>query len=93
MVDEAPHPDQPAYAFYTTLGCHLCEEAARVLQEILPVDGVTVQEIDIAHSEALMAQYGHCIPVLKRHADGHELHWPFTIGDVHTFLATRSGNH
>lgn len=93
MVDEAPHPGHPPYDFYTTLGCHLCEEAARVLHEILPVDGVTVREVDIAHDDALMAQYGHCIPVLRRHEDGRELHWPFAVGDVQAFLATRSGNH
>ncbi|MFV8833778.1 glutaredoxin family protein [Aquisalimonas sp.] len=83
MVDE--HQQQshrPPFVLYGTLGCHLCEDAARLLFDVLPVDGVTVEEIDIAHDEALMAQYGERIPVLRQRRDGRELDWPFSADDV-----------
>lgn len=79
---EESRSQQPPYQFYMTLGCHLCEEAARLLHPVLPVDGITVQEIDIARSDALVAEYGIRIPVLRRCDDGRELQWPFSVDDV-----------
>lgn len=83
MVDEQQDQNhRPPFVLYSTLGCHLCEEAARLLFDVLPVDGVTVEEVDIAHDETLMAQYGERIPVLRRRQDGRELDWPFSTEDV-----------
>ena len=83
MISQREARDQqPPYQFYMTLGCHLCEEAARLLQPLVPVDGITVEEIDIARSDALVAEYGNRIPVLRRSDDGRELDWPFTVDDV-----------
>jgi len=83
MVDDRKRQNQPpAFEFYSTLGCHLCEEAARLLHDVLPVDGITVVEVDIAYDEQLMAEYGQRIPVLRRRHDGLELQWPFTRDDV-----------
>lgn len=86
MVEQPGGGGQPPrYEFLVTLHCHLCEEAARVLSDVLPVDGITVLETDIAHSDSLVAQYGERIPVLRRLADGAELHWPFSQPDVRAF--------
>ena len=52
------------------------------MSDSLPVDGITVQEIDIAHDDGLMAEYGCRIPVLRRLGDGAELDWPFSTDDV-----------
>lgn len=91
MIEQAPHQGQsPRFLLYGTLGCHLCEEAARELIDVLPVDGITVLEVDIALDDGLMAQYAYTIPVLRRCSDGRELHWPFTAADVQALVASRS---
>ncbi len=93
MIEQRPHGHQPpSYVLYGTIGCHLCEEAARVLFDVLPVDGITVQEVDIALDDTLMAQYSEAIPVLRRCSDGRELHWPFTEHDVRALIASADNN-
>lgn len=62
---------------YGTDGCHLCEEAARIIGETITAESVTVDEIDIVHDEALLQRYGTRIPVLKRVGGMEELSWPF----------------
>lgn len=64
-------------AFYTTLGCHLCEEAEQLLRHIVAVKGVEVEAIDISDTEDLVALYGIRIPVLKNLETEQELEWPF----------------
>jgi hypothetical protein len=69
---------------YTTEGCHLCEHAEAILDELaLPFTAV-----DIADSDALMERYGVRIPVLAT-ASGRELGWPFDGSAVTAFLAIR----
>lgn len=66
---------------YGTACCHLCEEAAAVLQEA----GVEATAVDILQQDALMERYGVRIPVL---ANGHaELDWPFDAAAVRVFCA------
>lgn len=73
---------------YTTAGCHLCEQAAELVDEVLPADGSwTLQPQDIAESEPLVEAYGLRIPVLRRPDTGEELGWPFDERDVRGFLA------
>jgi len=72
--------DEPAdLLLFTTLGCHLCEEAERMLATVACSQSftLTVDAIDIADDEALVEKYGILIPVLKRARDGEELGWPF----------------
>lgn len=90
MIEQASDADQsPRFLLFGTVGCHLCEHAARELVDLLPVDGVTVREVDIALDDALMAQYSYSIPVLRRCSDGRELHWPFSADDVRALIASR----
>ncbi len=94
MIEQATHQDQsPRFLLFGTLGCHLCEEAARELVEVLPVDGVTVREVDIALDDGLMAKYSYSIPVLRRCSDGRELHWPFSAADVRALVASRDNTN
>lgn len=67
---------------FSTQGCHLCEQAKALCQEL----GIKqqVEEIDIAFDDALFAQYGVHIPVLQLADDfapsaclGPKLYWPF----------------
>ena len=72
---------------YTTLGCHLCEQAKALINPLLTEGGWRLEEIDIAGDDHLMARYGVRIPVLAipntdiEDTDV-ELDWPFTVDDV-----------
>jgi glutaredoxin len=66
---------------YSTVGCHLCEEAQRVIFRAL---GVTVAETDIADDPYLLEHYGIRIPVLRRVDTGEEIGWPFGEAAVRT---------
>lgn len=72
--------------FYTTAGCHLCEEAAMLCQPLIEQGLIAIHSIDIAESETLVEQYGIRIPVLKRCHDGAELGWPFDADGLLRFI-------
>ena len=63
--------------FYTTAGCHLCEDAERLLEYLVGATDANVEAIDISSSEALVELYGIRIPVVKNVNTGQELGWPF----------------
>ena len=71
---------------YTTLGCHLCEQAEAIAQPIARRFDAQIRLVDIADSDALMARYGVLIPVLNIERTGKELNWPFTAQDVEYLL-------
>ena len=49
---------------YTRAGCHLCDEAKKVLMPLRDEFHFTFREVDIDSDEALRAWYGHDIPVI-----------------------------
>ena len=71
---------------FTTLGCHLCEEAHEQLLS-LARDGMdlTIELAEISDSETLIDQYGATIPVIRK--DDREIGWPFSADELETFLA------
>lgn len=69
---------------YMTDGCHLCDQAQRLVIATL---GRPAAEIDIIDDEELMARYGVRIPVLRR-IDGVELGWPFDAAAVRALAMT-----
>ncbi|MEZ5583891.1 MAG: glutaredoxin family protein [Candidatus Competibacteraceae bacterium] len=71
------------WVLYATAGCHLCEEAQRVIHRTL---GMTVTEVDIADDEQLMERYGTRIPVLRRTDTGVEIGWPFDSRAIRRLL-------
>lgn len=71
---------------YGTSGCHLCEQAAALLEPLLTRPDWDLREVDISDSDELVERYGIRIPVLLRVADGGELGWPFAERDVREFL-------
>ncbi len=73
---------------YTTLGCHLCEQAKEVLWQLEPAVRVSITEVEIADSEELLARYGVRIPVIaiKDAPEAGELGWPFTADEVLIWL-------
>lgn len=67
----------PRLLFYTTAGCHLCEQAAEMLNELRATRAVEIEAIDIADDYFLFELYGVRIPVVKSEESGEELGWPF----------------
>jgi len=68
---------------YTTVGCHLCEQARELVSTVAP--DITLTLVDVAEDDELLARYGERIPVLMN--EGRELGWPFGLLDVQQFLA------
>jgi hypothetical protein len=52
----------PRPILFVRAGCHLCEEAAVLLDDMLGTDGWDA--IDIETDDDLLVRYGHRIPVL-----------------------------
>jgi len=63
--------------FYTTVGCHLCEEAEQMLRQMQAQHYFEWQAVDIADDVELVRLYGIRIPVLKILGANNELRWPF----------------
>ena len=49
---------------YSKPGCHLCEEAVRVLTQFQTQVPFTLEEVNIEDDPALFAKYGEQIPVV-----------------------------
>lgn len=48
----------------TRCGCHLCEEAERVVERTCTARGTTYEIVDVDSDEALRANYTDHVPVL-----------------------------
>ena len=58
--------DQLAFevTFYTKAGCHLCEEALDMLEDIAALTTYQLTEIDIRWDQAIFEKYRYRIPVI-----------------------------
>ncbi|MCI5106261.1 MAG: glutaredoxin family protein [Pseudomonadales bacterium] len=74
--------DELVLILYTTAGCHLCEQAAAMLEYLQGMHDFRVEPVDIASDEALVDQYGIRIPVVRRQGQDREVGWPFEPEDV-----------
>lgn len=72
----------PTLLLYTTVGCHLCEQAAELLAQLAQSHPIVVEPIEISDDEALVAEYGIRIPVVKNVHTGMEIGWPFQAQDL-----------
>lgn len=45
-------------------GCHLCDDARRVVRAVCAPQGLTWQEVDVDSDGALAQQYGELVPVV-----------------------------
>lgn len=63
--------------FFTTAGCHLCEQAQQLLAQCQSYQ-LTITTTDIALNDQLSQLYGTSIPVIQ-FSDGSELKWPFDL--------------
>jgi glutaredoxin len=70
--------------FYSTSGCHLCDEALEVLTPVCHEFGLEVKQIDICTNEKLEQLYETRIPVISLQQQ--ELDWPFTAAEARNFF-------
>jgi glutaredoxin len=49
---------------YTRVGCHLCDDANRLLEAHRSQYGFTIEEVDIDQHPELRTSYDHCVPVV-----------------------------
>lgn len=72
---------------YTTLGCHLCEQALAIVHPLVAEKGIELKLVEISESEALVEQYGIRIPVIRLEGRAEELGWPFDQTAAEEYLA------
>ncbi len=75
---------------YTTLGCHLCEEAKALAWPLLSEKGYQLLEVEIADDPALMERYGVRIPVMAIEPLSQGLGWPFSQDQLLQLLDTEN---
>ena len=62
MTASSP-PDDVRVVVYGKPGCHLCDDAYAVIEQVCADLGVTWRAVEIQADAELMAQYGEQIPV------------------------------
>lgn len=72
---------------YTTEGCHLCEQAEQLLEQLNEQFPLRLELIDISADAELVERYGIRIPVVMKPASDAELGWPFDFSQLQTFVA------
>lgn len=63
-MSRTKEPSLPQVTFYTKAGCHLCDEARDMLDDIAAETAYELTEIDIRTSPELFEQYRYRIPVI-----------------------------
>lgn len=68
---------------YSTEGCHLCEMAFALTQQLNI--STQIEIVDIAFDDELFSRYGVTIPVLNY--QDKELNWPFDLEQLQVWLS------
>ena len=63
-VTKSQEPTPFEVTFYTKAGCHLCEEARDMLEDIAALTTYVLTEIDIRSNPALFKKYRYRISVI-----------------------------
>ena len=63
-MNRAKEPPQLQVTFYTKAGCHLCEEARDMLDDLAAQTPYELTEIDIRSNSEIFEQYRYRIPVI-----------------------------
>ena len=74
------------YILYSTLGCHLCDQAKSIIDPVIERYKLRYTEIDIADDHQLSDVYGVLIPVFKYSYCESYLNWPFTTKELEQYL-------
>ena len=78
-------PEEPKptlVTFYTKAGCHLCEEARDMLEDIAAVTRFELTEIDIRNNPAIFEKYRYRIPVIIINDEEHILEGRIEFRDL-----------
>jgi len=80
---------QTEIKLYTTLGCHLCEQALAMFDYLCQHNPdinnrYTIKLVEISESDNLVEEYGIRIPVLAK--SNSELAWPFEFEELQVWL-------
>jgi len=67
------------FHLYSSDGCHLCEQALALVNDVIPDHQLRIIDIveDKIEGQNLVELYGVHIPVLERLTDESKLFWPF----------------
>lgn len=68
------------YHLYSSEGCHLCELAQELIEQVFAKEAIKI--VDIVEHEHLVQEYGVHIPVLEKLSDNSKLFWPFDLSQV-----------
>ena len=71
---------------YTTSGCHLCEQAEVLLNDLKAQGICQWQPVEISESDDLIERYGIRIPVVGREGRADELGWPFSLEQLRQWV-------
>ncbi len=63
-MTKSQDPTSFKVTFYTKAGCHLCEEARDMLEDIAALTTYVLTEIDIRSNPAFFEKYRYRIPVI-----------------------------
>ena len=71
---------------YTTLGCHLCEQAEKMVNHLIDnkLANCRLSSVEISDHDGLVDRYGIRIPVLA--IGDSELGWPFDITELQSWI-------
>lgn len=72
------------YTLYSSEGCHLCEQAFELCQQLGVAEQVNV--IDIVEHDEYFDTYKFHIPVLENNATAEKLFWPFDLEGLKELL-------
>ncbi|MDA1076306.1 MAG: glutaredoxin family protein [Proteobacteria bacterium] len=79
---------KPTLTLFSTDHCRLCDQAFDLLASMPDLAGQTLDVVDVAHDDDLLARYGERLPVLKWGSA--ELAWPFTRDTVRAWLTSEA---
>ena len=77
----------PRITFYTRTGCHLCEEARLVIEQVCAELDEQYAEVDIDTDPALVARFGEEVPVTFVDGRQHDF-WRVDPGRLKAALTT-----
>lgn len=66
---------------YFTDGCHLCDDAIVLLEQL----SVSYQKVDIVEQDSLVELYSTLIPVVEKQSKA-TLNWPFSQHQLQIFI-------
>lgn len=78
--------DKRVLLLYSTSGCHLCELAKELVDNVPLLEQFTLNVVDIANDDTLFERYGIRIPVIKFEHSQLEMSWPFDLDELTSYL-------